>query len=62
MEKVVIDGVEYVYDELSDNAKAQAMSLQFLQVHMKRLQDDIAVVKTARKAYADALMAELNKM
>lgn len=62
MESIMIDGVQYEYDSLSDNAKAQAASLRFLEVHMKRLQDDIAVVNTARSAYVESLRAELAKL
>lgn len=61
MEKIAVQGIEYEFEYLSDNAKAQAVSLQFLEVHMKRLQDDMAVVRTARGAYVEALRAELNK-
>ena len=62
MTKVNIEGVEYDFDALSDNAKAQAASLQFLEEHMKLLKDDIAVLSTARNAYMDALRAELARM
>ena len=37
MAKVNIDGKEYEFDELSDKAKANLVSLQFVQGELKRL-------------------------
>jgi hypothetical protein len=61
MVKVVVDGVEYETETMSDNAKAQLASLQFLQAHIQQIQNEIAVYQTARKAYGDSLKKELNK-
>ena len=59
MTKITIDGTEYSTDTLSDNGKAQLGSLQFLEVQMQKLKNEIAVYQTARAAYAAALKAEL---
>jgi len=59
MPLITIDGIEYNTEDLSDNGKAQLASLQFLEVQMKKLQNEIAVFKTARAAYITALKAEL---
>lgn len=59
MAKINIDGTEYDTDGMSDNAKAQVASLQFLQAHMQQLKNEIAVFETARVQYANMLKAEL---
>lgn len=60
MAKIKIDGTEYDTDTLSDNAKAQLASLQFNEVHMNRLRNELAVADTARMAYSSALKKELD--
>ena len=44
---------------MSENGKAQLVSLQFLDAQMKKIEAEIAVYKTARSSYASALEAEL---
>ena len=61
MAKITVDGTEYETDGLSDNGKAQLASLQFLEVQMRKLKNEIAVYQTARKAYGKALKAEVEK-
>lgn len=62
MKKVIIDGIEHDFDSLSDNAKAQAASLEFLAGHMKQLESDLGLLSTAREAYFEALRTELKKL
>jgi len=62
MPKITVDGIEYNTEDLSDNGKAQLASLQFLEVQMKKLQNEIAVFQTAKAAYVVALKAELEKI
>ena len=62
MPKINVDGVEYNTEDLSDNGKAQLASLQFLEVQMKKLQNEIAVFQTAKGADMAALKAELEKV
>ncbi len=59
MANVTIDGKEYNLDDLSDNAKEQLASLQFVQNEVKRLEALMAVNKTALVAYSSALKNEL---
>lgn len=59
MVKVNIDGTEYETENMSDNAKAQLASLQFLQSHIQQIKNEIAVFETARVQYANMLKAEL---
>lgn len=61
MPKITVDGVEYNTEDLSDNGKAQLASLQFLEVQMTKLRNEIAVFQTARSAYIAALKEELEK-
>ena len=59
MTQIKIDNVDYDTDKLSDEAKAQLVSLQFCDQELARLQAQIAAYQTARMAYAKALQAAL---
>lgn len=61
MPKITVDGVEYNSEDLSNNGKAQLASLQFLEVQMQKLKNEISVYQTARNTYVQALKAELEK-
>ena len=61
MPKITVDGIEYNTEDLSDNGKAQLASLQFLEVQMNKLQNEISVFQTAKGAYVAALKVELEK-
>tara|TARA_A200000113_G_scaffold188151_1_gene175811 strand:+ start:67 stop:282 length:216 start_codon:yes stop_codon:yes gene_type:complete len=60
-QKVSIDGTEYVLDDLSDNAKAQLMNIQFVDAQIQQLNNEWAVADTARIGYTRALKSELEK-
>jgi hypothetical protein len=53
--KVSIDNVEYVYDDLSDEAKAQIQSIQYADNEITRLNAQLAIANTAKIAYQNAL-------
>ncbi len=59
MTTINIDNIEYDTDKLSDDAKAQLVSLQFCDQELQRLQAQSAAYQTARIAYAKALQAAL---
>jgi hypothetical protein len=59
MTQITIDNVDYDTDKLSDEAKAQLISLQFCDQELQRLQAQAAAYQTARMAYAKALQAAL---
>ncbi|WP_223429084.1 DUF6447 family protein [Tateyamaria pelophila] len=61
MVKIKIDDIEYDTEEFTDNGKAQLASLQFIEAHMKKINAEIAVYKTAKASYGKALKAELEK-
>lgn len=56
---IKIDNQNYDLDTLSDEAKAQLQSIQFVDQELARLQAQTAVLQTARTAYAKALQASL---
>ncbi len=55
MSIIIIDEKEYDTDVLSDEAKAQIVSLQFVDQELQRLNAQAAVLQTARIAYSKAL-------
>lgn len=59
MPTITIDNVEYDYDKLSEEVKAQLISMQFCDQELQRLQSQAAAIQTARQAYAKALQASL---
>ena len=59
MATVTIDGKEYDSENLSDNAKNQLNSLQFVQNETNRLSAQLAVFRTAAAAYTSALKKEI---
>ena len=55
MATITIDDVQYELGDLSDEAKAQLESLQAVEVRIARANEEIAILQTARNAYAVAL-------
>ena len=53
--KINIDNKEYELDDLSNDAKAQLASIQFVDQELARLQAQAAALQTARMAYSRAL-------
>ena len=53
--KITFDNKEYDLDDLSNEAKAQLSSIQFVEAELMRLQAQAAALQTARMAYAKAL-------
>lgn len=50
-----INDEDYDIESLSDEAKAQIASIQFVENEIKRLEMSIAALKTARNGYTAAL-------
>ena len=59
--KVTIDNKDYLIEDLSDDAKNQLGSLNVVDQKITSLQQEIAIMQTARNAYAQALVAALQK-
>ena len=55
MPNITIDGKEYDIDELSEEAKAQVASLNFVDQELVRLTANVAALQTARNTYGRAL-------
>ena len=61
-EVITIDGKEYKLDDLSDNAKAQFANIQFVDMQIQQLNNELAVADTARIGYTNALKSDLIKI
>ena len=59
MKTITIDNNQYEFESLTEEAKAQLLSLQFVDQELQRLQAQVAAFQTARQAYAKALQAAL---
>lgn len=55
MATITIDDIEYDVDTLSEDAKAQLAALQATDQRIVEAQQDLAILQTARNAYAVAL-------
>ena len=60
MAKITIDDKDYETDDMSDDAKAQLQSLQFVINELNRMDLKVAALQTARNAYAQALQGALD--
>lgn len=60
MANITIDGKDYDTDALSDEVKANLVSMQFTDAEIQRLQAKLAAMQTARAAYARAVQEGLN--
>ncbi len=61
MTTITIDNQSYELESLTDEAKAQLGSLQFVDAEIGQLQARLAAMQTARMAYARALSEALPK-
>ena len=57
--KIKVDDTEYLLSDLSDEAKAQIQSIQFVDAELQRLQNLIAIMSTARIGYQTELKKQL---
>lgn len=61
MSSITIDNKEYKLEDLSDEAKAQIGSIQVVDQKIADLNTQLAIMQTARNAYAQALTSLLPK-
>lgn len=59
MPTITIDNKQYELESLSDDAKSQLASIQYVDSELVRLQAQAAALQTARLAYSKALQAAL---
>lgn len=55
MSTITINDIEYDIDALSDEARGQVRSIQFIDAELEKLNARIATMSTARMSYAAAL-------
>lgn len=61
MPNIKINGLHYNTEDLSEQGKAQLASLQFLEVQMQKIKQELAVYQTANAVYRSSLEAEIQK-
>ena len=61
MATITIDGKEYDVDSLSEESKAQLVSLRYVDSELARLRAQAATLQTARIAYGRALKQTLEQ-
>lgn len=59
---IVMDDKEYKVEDMSDDAKAQLLNIQFVDGQIQQLKNEWAVSDTARLGYTAALKGELVKI
>ena len=59
MPSITIDNKDYDIESLSDESKAQLVSLRFVDNELAQLQARVAALQTARNAYGRALKPTL---
>ena len=52
---ISIDGVDYLMDQLSEEARNQVYNIRATDMEITRLRQQLAIYQTARGAYATAL-------
>ncbi len=62
MPNLIIDNKTYDIDQLPEDAKAQVVSLQFVDAEVVRLNALVAVCLTARNGYINALRPHLAQL
>ena len=58
---LTLEGKSYTISELSQVARDQLVSIQFVEARLQQLQGELAVSQTAHVAYARALKTELEQ-
>ncbi|MEM1429020.1 MAG: hypothetical protein AAGG09_06150 [Pseudomonadota bacterium] len=61
MAKVTIEGREFDMDALTEEAQAQVKNVSYCDTRLQELQGEIAMVRTARSSYLQALKKHLPK-
>lgn len=59
---VSINGRQYLLKDLNEKAKSQLMNLRVADQKIAQAQQDLAILQTARNAYARALSVSLPKV
>lgn len=60
MPKVKLDNIEYNTEDLSERGRATLRSLQFLELQLQKLKNELSVYQTAKGHYIAELKAEIS--
>lgn len=60
MPQITIDGITCHTEDLCDQGRATAASLQFLDRRMQQIRQEIQIYQSAQAAYAQALAVQLS--
>ena len=61
MPKITLDDIEFNSEDLSENGQRILTSLQFTEIKIKNLTDEIAVLSTAKNSYDAQIREKLEK-
>lgn len=61
MPKLTLDEIEYNTEDLSERGQVTLQSLQFLEIQLKKLKNEVAVYQTAQRTYLAALKEEISR-
>tara|TARA_B100000768_G_scaffold69051_1_gene66456 strand:+ start:13914 stop:14168 length:255 start_codon:yes stop_codon:yes gene_type:complete len=59
---IAVDDKEYKVEDMTDDAKAQLLNIQFVDGQIQQLKNEWAISDTARLGYTAALKGELVKI
>ena len=59
MPKITIDDIDFNSEDISESGKGLLASLQFVELHIKRLNDVLAVLKTSKNVYENMVRKKL---
>jgi len=59
---LTVDGKAYALDSLSESARAQVVNLRVVDEEIRRIEQRLAMYRTARAAYAHTLKGELDRL
>jgi hypothetical protein len=57
--KIQLDNIEYNTEDLSERAQATLKTLQFLEIQLQKLNNEIEIYQTAKRQYLYAIKAEI---
>ena len=59
MPKITLDDIDFNTEDLSERGLATLKSLQFLEIQLQKLNNEVAVYQTAKQVYVSLLKKEI---
>ena len=59
MPKLTLDNIDYNTEDLSERGLATLKSLQFLEIQLKKLNNEMAIYQTAKQVYVSLIKKEI---